>query len=262
MGMLSVIILTKNEEKDIEAAIQNARQCADEVLVVDSGSTDRTVELAEKNGARVVFRAWDNDFAAQRNFALSQTEADWVLYLDADERMNDQLLASVKKIVASSAPVTNPANKTGRKQYSLQRKSVAFGKKFSYGPLHPDWVTRLFPRQSVTWVGKVHEHSECSLPLEKLPGHIEHYTYRNWQEWEEKMARYSTLWAEEAYHKGRRASLPEALLHGIGSLFSTLLLRLGFLDGWMGICLCCMYFSYTMLKYLKLYGLQQRDTEL
>ena len=262
MGMLSVIILTKNEEKDIEAAIQNARQCADEVLVVDSGSTDRTVELAEKNGARVVFRAWDNDFAAQRNFAMSQTDADWVLYLDADERMNDQLLASVKKIVASSAPVTNPANKTGRKQYSLQRKSVAFGKKSSYGPLHPDWVTRLFPRESLTWVGKVHEHSECSLPLEKLPGHIEHYTYRNWQEWEEKMARYSTLWAEEAYHKGRRASLPEALLHGIGSLFSTLLLRLGFLDGWMGICLCCMYFSYTMLKYLKLYGLQQRDTEL
>lgn len=266
MSRLCIIILTKNEEKDIEGAIQNARQCADEVLVVDSGSTDRTVELAKKNGARVVFREWDNDFAAQRNFALTQTEADWVLYLDADERMNDQLLAAVKKNVASSAPetspessdasATSPANKTGRKQYSLQRKSVAFGKKFSYGPLHPDWVTRLFPRESVTWVGKVHEHPECSLPLEKLPGHIEHYTYRNWQEWEEKMARYSTLWAEEAYHKGRRASLPEALLHGIGSLFSTLLLRLGFLDGWMGICLCCMYFSYTTLKYLKLYGLQ------
>ena len=282
MSRLCIIILTKNEEKDIEAAVQNARQCADEVLVVDSGSTDRTVELAKKNGARVVFRAWDNDFAAQRNFALTQTEADWVLYLDADERMNDELLAAVKKIVAnnrsaagaenrnataagqasSDAPATILANKTGRKQYSLQRKSVAFGKKFSYGPLHPDWVTRLFPRESMTWTGKVHEHPECSLPLEKLPGHIEHYTYRNWQEWEEKMARYSTLWAEEAYHKGRRASLPEALLHGIGSLFSTLLLRLGFLDGWMGICLCCMYFSYTMLKYLKLYGLQQRDTEL
>ena len=281
MSRLCIIILTKNEEKDIEAAVQNARQCADEVLVVDSGSTDRTEELAKKNGARVVFREWDNDFAAQRNFALTQTEADWVLYLDADERMNDELLAAVKKIVASDRPVagaenrnataTGPessdspatisANKTGLKQYSLQRKSVAFGKKFSYGPLHPDWVTRLFPRESVTWVGKVHEHPECSLPLEKLPGHLEHYTYRNWQEWEEKMARYSTLWAEEAYHKGRRASLPEALLHGIGSLFSTLLLRLGFLDGWMGICLCCMYFSYTMLKYLKLYGLQQRDTE-
>ena len=260
MSRLCIIILTKNEEKDIEAAVQNARQCADEIVVVDSGSTDKTVELAEKNGARVVFREWDNDFAAQRNFALTQTEADWVLYLDADERMNDELLAAVKKIVASNATATGPessdspatisANKTGSKQFSMQRKSVAFGKKFSYGPLHPDWVTRLFPRESMTWTGKVHEHPECSLPLEKLPGHIEHYTYRNWQEWEEKMARYSTLWAEEAYHKGRRASLPEALLHGIGSLFSTLLLRLGFLDGWMGICLCCMYFSYTMLKYL------------
>ena len=276
MSRLCIIILTKNEEKDIEAAVQNARQCADEIVVVDSGSTDRTVELAKKNGARVVFREWDNDFAAQRNFALTKTDADWVLYLDADERMNDQLLAAVKKVLdndrpaagaenrnataagqaSSDAPATILANKTGRKQYSLQRKSVAFGKKFSYGPLHPDWVTRLFPRESMTWTGKVHEHPECSLPLEKLPGHIEHYTYRNWQEWEEKMARYSTIWAEEAYHKGRRASLPEALLHGIGSLFSTLLLRLGFLDGWMGICLCCMYFSYTMLKYLKLYGLQ------
>ena len=251
MGMLSVIILTKNEEKDIEAAIQNARQCADEVLVVDSGSTDRTVELAEKNGARVVFRAWDNDFAAQRNFALSQTEADWVLYLDADERMNDELIGAVKKVVSASL------SDTEKKQYRLQRKSVAFGKKFSYGPLYPDRVTRLFPGKSVIWVGKVHEHPECSLPLEKLPGHIEHYTYRDWQEWEEKMSRYSTIWAEEAWHKGRRASLPEALLHGIGSLFSTLLLRRGFLDGWMGICLSCMYFSYTMLKYLKLYGLQK-----
>lgn len=266
MCTLCTIILTKNEEKDIEGAVQSAWQCSDEVLVVDSGSTDRTVELAKYNDARVVYRAWDNDFASQRNFALTQTDAKWVLYLDADERMDLQLTDEINKIVAGSAPadlqessgapVISPANKTGLKQYSLQRKSVAFGKKFSYGPLHPDWVTRLFPRESVTWVGKVHEHPECSLPLEKLPGHIEHYTYRNWQEWEEKMARYSTLWAEEAYHNGRRTSLPVALLHGIGSLFSTLLLRLGFLDGWMGICLCCMYFSYTMLKYLKLYGLQ------
>ena len=257
MGTLSAIILTKNEEKDIEAAIQNARQCADEVLVVDSGSKDRTVELAEKNGARVVYRAWDNDFAAQRNYALTQTEADWVLYLDADERMNDELTGAVKKVVAIDVTAAGPENRTGLKQYSLQRKSVAFGKKFSYGPLYPDRVTRLFPGKSVTWVGKVHEHPECSLPLVKLPGHIEHYTYRDWQEWEEKMSRYSTIWAEEAYHKGRRTSLPEGLLHGIGSLFSTLILRRGFLDGWMGICLSCMYFSYTMLKYLKLYQMQK-----
>ena len=108
MSRLCVIILTKNEEKDIEGAIQNAWQCADEVLVADSGSTDRTVELAEKSGARVVYRAWDNDFAAQRNFALTQTDADWVLYLDADERMNDQLADAINRIVASSSPAASP----------------------------------------------------------------------------------------------------------------------------------------------------------
>ena len=247
MSALTVIILTGNEENDIDAAIQNAWLCADEVLIVDSGSTDRTVELAKSNGARVVYRAWDNDFAAQRNFALTQTEADWVLYLDADERMNGDLLGDVKKVVSAG-----PSDAGGQKQYSMQRKSVAFGKKFSYGPLYPDRVTRLFPRESVKWVGKVHEHPECNLPSEKLRGHIEHFTYRDWQEWEEKMSRYSTIWAEEAYNKGRRTSLPVALLHGVGSLFSTLILRRGFLDGWMGICLSCMYFSYTMLKYLKL----------
>jgi glycosyltransferase involved in cell wall biosynthesis len=254
MSTLSVIILTKNEEKDIEAAIQNAWLCADEVLIMDSGSTDRTVELAKKNRARVVFRAWDNDFAAQRNFALSHTEADWVLYLDADERMNDELLRGIKRTISAS-----PSDAGGQMQYSMQRKSVAFGKKFSYGPLYPDRVTRMFPRESVKWVGKVHEHPECNLPLETLRGHIEHYTYQDWQEWEEKMSRYSTIWAEEAYMKGRRTSLPVALLHGVGSLFSTLVLRRGFLDGWMGICLSCMYFSYTMLKYLKLYQIQRMN---
>ena len=266
MPGLTVVILTKNEENDIEAAIQNAWQCADEVLVVDSGSTDMTVEIAKKTGARVVFRAWDDDFAAQRNFALSQTEAEWVLYLDADERLNDELVQAIKKAVAPALTEEARASLNARispsgqqKQYSLQRKTVAFGKEFSYGPLHPDWVPRLFPQKSVTWVGRVHEHPECNLPLEKLSGHIEHYTYRDWQEWEEKMSRYSTIWAEEAYKKGRRTLLPVALLHGIGRLFSTLIVHRGFLDGWMGICLCCMYVSYTMLKYLKLYGVQKTN---
>ena len=283
MSTLSIIILTKNEEKDIEATVQNARQWADEVLVVDSGSTDRTVELAEKNGARVVYRAWDNDFATQRNFALTQTEADWVLYLDADEHMNAELGNAVKKIITAdgfgsggknesvsnrkqslasqakgNASSDDNADRKVKKQYSILRKTVAFGKQFSHGPLHPDWVPRLFLRESVTWVGKVHEHPECSLPLEKLPGHIEHYTYRNWQEWEEKMSRYSTLWAEEACQKGRRISLPGALSHGIAGLFSMLILHLGFLDGWLGICLSFMYCFYTLQKYLKLYQLQYK----
>lgn len=166
MSTVSIIILAKNEEKDIEATVENAAQCADEVLVVDSGSTDRTVLLAKKKGARVVFRAWDNDFAAQRNFALTQTGMDWVLYLDADEHLDGELAQSVRNVMQADT-----GGMAGKKQYSLQRKSVAFGIRFNYGALYPDWVPRLFPRDSVHWVGKVHERPECPLPLEKLPGH-------------------------------------------------------------------------------------------
>ena len=97
MPKLAVLILTKNEEKNIADVIKNAQKCSSEIIIIDSGSTDNTVALAETSGARVVFRAWDNDFAAQRNFGLSQTEADWVLYLDADERLNSDLIAAIKE---------------------------------------------------------------------------------------------------------------------------------------------------------------------
>ena len=98
---LTVVVLTKNEEENIVAVVQNAKKVAAEVLIVDSGSTDKTVQLAEENGAKVVYRAWDNDFAAQRNFALQHVKTEWVLYLDADERMNDDLINDIQKKISS-----------------------------------------------------------------------------------------------------------------------------------------------------------------
>ena len=103
MNSLTVVILTKNEENNIVDAILNARQVTDKVLVVDSGSTDKTIELAEANGAKVIYRTWDSDFAAQRNFALHHVETEWVLYLDADERINDELATSIKRAMQSPA---------------------------------------------------------------------------------------------------------------------------------------------------------------
>lgn len=88
MSSLAILILTRNEEDNIVSVVENAKKCTDEVIIIDSGSTDRTVELAKEHGAKVSFRAWTDDFSAQRNFALEQTKADWVLYLDADERLN------------------------------------------------------------------------------------------------------------------------------------------------------------------------------
>lgn len=274
---LAALILTKNEEKNITAVVQNARQCADEVVVVDSGSTDRTVEMAEAAGARVVFRAWDNDFSAQRNFALTQTKAEWVLYLDADERLNGRMVQAICKILGKETPDTvtgaqgmhrngssASAEAAGamkkkpiiRKQYSLCRKTVAFGTTFEHGALLPDRVRRFFPREDVRWVNKVHEHPECSLPEEKLPGYVEHYSYGGWQDWLRKVALYTDIWAEDAAARGQRVGAADGFLHALAGLFKTLILRTGFLDGWPGIYMCFCHAFYTMMKYLKLWEKQ------
>ncbi|WP_302491340.1 glycosyltransferase family 2 protein [Megasphaera sp.] len=249
MSSLAILILTKNEEDNIVDVVENAKKCTSEVLVIDSGSTDKTVELAKAHGAKVCFRAWTDDFAAQRNFALTQTDADWVLYLDADERLNEELIAAVRQVIEDGSM---------DKQYALTRKSVAFGTTFNHGVLYPDHVARFFPRNRVKWVNKVHEHPECDLPLERLPGHIEHHTYKDWHHWEEKLCLYTTIWAEDAYKRGKRTTKGGIFLHSLGGFFKMFVLRAGFLDGWMGTYMCCNHFFYTMLKYLKLHELQQK----
>jgi len=249
MSTLAVVILTKNEEKNILEVVNNAQKCTDEVLIIDSGSTDATVKLALDNGAKVVYRIWDDDFAAQRNFGLTQIQADWILYLDADERLNEELIAAIKKVVKS-----NPSQ-----QYAIVRKSVAFGQKFNHGVLKPDKVARLFPRDSVQWVNKVHERPQCSLPLFLLPGHIEHHTYENWAQWAEKFNQYTTIWADNAYAGGKRTSFATAYGHAIFGFIQMAILKLGILDGWLGLALCCNHFSYTLLKYLKLHELQKSE---
>ena len=123
MSDITVVILTKNEEKNITAVVQNAKKVAKDVLIVDSGSTDKTVQLAEENGAKVVYRAWDNDFSAQRNFALQHVKTEWILYLDADEIMNDELCCAVEKALATKT----------QKQYSIMRRIHAFGFNYKHG---------------------------------------------------------------------------------------------------------------------------------
>lgn len=243
MGRLAVLILTRNEQENIVSVVENAGTCADEIIVIDSGSTDDTTALAEAHGARVVSHAWTGDFAAQRNFALTQTQAEWVLYLDADERLTPPLMQAVREAVESGAPA----------QYEVERRSVAFGQMFRHGVLKPDHVARLFPREKVRWVGSVHEHAESPLACVRLPGYLEHHTYRSFEQWEKKLCQYTTLWADGAHARGRRISKAGILGHSLGGLFKMLVLRLGFLDGWLGIYMCLNHFFYEMLKYLKLY---------
>ena len=246
---LAIAILTKNEESNIVDVIENARQCTDEILIIDSGSTDKTVELAEKLGAKVFYRAWDNDFSAQRNFALDKTSADFIFYIDADERLTPKTVAHIKKILAQD---------NFNFQYKVQRKTTAFGQIFNYGVLYPDYVLRMFPREKVQWRGKVHERPECPCEIETLQGYLEHYTYRSWSQWQDKSKLYSTIWAENAFKSGKRTSKAGAFLHASAGFFKMFFLKLGFLDGWYGFYTCANHFFNTMLKYLKLLELQKK----
>lgn len=246
---LTVVILTKNEEKNIVDVVKNAKQVAEDVLIVDSGSTDNTVALAEANGAMIAYRAWDNDFAAQRNFALQYVKTEWVLYLDADERLNSRLIEAIKRAVT--------ANK--QKQYSIKRKSVAFGQEFNYGVLKPDFVPRLFKTKNVQWVNKVHERSECQDKLELIDGYIEHYTYQDWEQWLNKFNQYTSIWANDKYIIGKRVTLIEGLSHSVFGFLQMLIIKKGILDGKLGFVLCIMHFFYTFTKYLKLINLQKNS---
>ncbi len=246
--LLTTVILTKNEEKNIIDVVKNALQVSSEVLIVDSGSTDETVSLAEANGARVVYRAWDNDFAAQRNFALEHVDTPWVLYLDADERLNDELVKVVKKAVQDNQ----------QKQYSLVRKIHAFGMEYKHGIFKPDEVLRLFPTDKVHWENKVHERPVCNAPKSKLTGHVEHYTYDSWQQWWDKAGHYTTIWAEDQYAKGKRASLGSAFGHAFYGFIRAYIFQAGFVDGWSGLYSSIQHFVYTMLKYLKLNELMRK----
>lgn len=246
--MITSVILTKNEENNIVDAINNAKKLSNYVLVVDSGSTDDTVALAKQNGAKIVYRAWDNDFSAQRNFALEHVETDWVLYLDADERLDNTLCQYIK----------NALIKEQQKQYSIMRKIHAFGFEYKHGIFKPDEVLRLFPTKSVRWENKVHERPICDLPKEKLNGFIEHYTYNSWQQWWDKAGHYTTIWAEDSFAKGKRTSLGACFGHSFYGFIRAYIFQLGFVDGWSGLYSSLQHFVYTMLKYLKLYELQNK----
>ena len=237
---LTVVILTKNEEENIQQVINNVQKCADYILVVDSGSTDKTVELAKAAGAQVLYRAWDNDFSAQRNFALDKVETEWVLYLDADERLTESLIAEIKKVI----------NENKKALYKFERRTSAFGKDFKYGVLSPDYVKRMFPVKDAKWQGKVHESVVTELPVIKLKGYIKHYTYKDFEQYISKMNAYSSIWAENSNKKP--GFIKDIVFRPVFAFIKMYVIQLGFLEGWLGFVLAANYSLYTLNKYAKL----------
>jgi len=246
---LAVLILTCNEEKNIADCIGSA-QFADEIVIVDSGSTDHTCEIAAKLGARVCRRAMGEDgFAGQRNFALAQTTADWVFYLDADERMTPEAGAEVRRLVEQNEPAA----------YEIKRMNIVFGQMMKYGGHGPDWSMRLYPRTAVQWHGVVHEHVDMKLPIHQMKAVMHHYTYTDWHRYFVKFNQYTTLMAEKMKEEGKTASFAAIVFHPPYAFFRFYILQRGFLEGKLGFIFAMFHGFYTLAKYVKLYYIQ--DTE-
>lgn len=239
---LAAIILTKNEEKNIVDCIKSV-SFADEILVIDSGSTDRTGELAKANGAKFVEHPMDADgFAGQRNFALSQTNADWVFYIDADERLIPACVPAIQQIVAENLPLL----------YAVERKNILFGKEMHYGGHRPDYPTRLCPRKELHWEGNVHEGIKSSLLGKRLKNCLRHYTYWTWHQYFQKFNQYTSLAAQSLYAQHRTISNAAMIGHAVFAFVRSFILQKGFLDGFLGLIMSVMAGFYVLVKYLKL----------
>jgi glycosyltransferase involved in cell wall biosynthesis len=234
---IDIVVLTRNEEKNISDCLQSC-QGLGRVIVIDDNSQDETVSLAEAAGAVVYTRTLDN-FAAQRNFSLTKVTADWVFFLDADERLTTELAESIKQFV-----------KEGAKIGAVRRRNHAFGHKFRFGPFGLLWHNRLFPNGRVQWEGLVHETPVTDLPVYPLDGLLEHYTYRNWSQYFTKFILYTKLDAEDMYEKGHRTSTFKACEFAVKGFIYSFINQLGILEGPMGWTICFYHGAYVLTKHM------------
>jgi glycosyltransferase involved in cell wall biosynthesis len=241
---LSACIITYNEADRIEACLRSLSFC-DEVIVVDSHSNDATRTLAAALGARVIERDWPG-YRSQKQFAVAAARHDWVLCLDADERVSEALRGEIVSLKARGFG--------DRAGYSLPRITDYFGRFLRHGNAYPDRLVRLFDRRRGGWVGyEIHENTAVRGPVARLAGRLEHYPYRSLADHQQRMQRYADLMAQAMYERGKRGGLAPVLLNPAWRFLRGYLLRLGFLDGWRGLVFALIESNYVRRKYLALF---------
>ena len=228
---LSVVIITLNEEKDLERALQSVKSIASEVVLVDSGSTDRTIEIAKRYKCKIYKRQFDN-FANQKNFALSKVNGDWILSLDADEEISPELVSEIKSCLQRGKDII---------AYSIPRRNIILGKEIK----HTRWQSELdrhvwlWRKDKAFWQGDVHEELIINGKVGKLLNAKLHYQYETITEFLEMMNRYSSLDIQD-----KKFKFYNLLWQPIYNFLVRYIYRKGFLDGWRGFIL-----SYLMAVY-------------
>jgi len=241
MPTLSVAIITKNEEDRLPLVLEAIKDLAQEIVVVDSGSTDRTVEIAKSYGAKVFVEEWKG-YGKQKQSAFEKTTGDWVLFLDADEVPDEQLKHSIRKLIKEEQPSADG--------YYVKRRAVYLGKPLRFIWAN-EWLLRLVNRKAnPRWVGDIHETLVVDGKTAKIAeGELLHYTYRNLYEHFQKSLLYAKLSAEEYFKKGKKPSLLKLLLNPLWAFLKIYLLKLGFLEGYRGFLIAVSYSFNAFMKY-------------
>jgi glycosyltransferase involved in cell wall biosynthesis len=245
---LSAIVITRNEAHNLHDCLQSMHGLVDEIVVVDSQSTDATVAIAQQYSATVAQPADWPGFGPQKNRALDMATCDWVLSIDADERVTPELAAEIRQVL-----------QTGHTQvvYKMPRLSSYCGKFIHHAGWQPDYVLRLFKRGTAKFSDDlVHERVVSDQKVVALQNHLLHYSYLNFSQVLSKVDAYSSASAKQAYARGKRSSVAAALGHGAWAFFRTYVIRRGFLDGPHGLALAISNAETSYYKYLKLWHMQ------
>lgn len=218
----SAIVITRNEERNIDRCLKSLVKVTDDIVVVDSGSTDRTTELAAQYTGKIFEKQWAG-FGQARNFAAGQTKYQYALALDADEELSEDLIARLKALVPQPDTV-----------YALDRINRFDNRWIKHGSWYPDWKLRLYPAGDSLWThDAVHETLQFpdTFKIVRLQGKLLHYTAPDPRQFAEKMDRYARLAAEDKHKQGKRVSMLKAFFKAVYRFLSSWMFRLGFLDG-------------------------------
>ncbi len=238
---ISATIISLNEERNIARAIESLR-CCEEILVVDSGSTDRTCEIARLHGARVVEASWLG-YAGQKNYAAEQAKHDWILSIDADEALSEALEAEIWQLKKQGPRADG---------YEFARLAQYLGKWILHSGWYPDRKVRLYHRNKARWVGEfVHESVVVEGSTARLDGNLLHFTCDSLTEHVKTMNRYTTLAAQEIVARKKPVGWVRLLVDPPAAFLRSFVLKFGFRDGLEGFIIAFMAANYTFLKYAK-----------
>lgn len=247
---LSAIVITKNEGENIHECLASLHW-VQEIVVVDAESQDNTVALSREFTDKIFVRPWEG-YAAAKQFALAQCSGDWVLWIDADERVTPELRQEICDVLLNAPQCVG---------YELPRLANFLGRWIMHGGWYPGYVLRLFRRENASFNNRrVHEGVEIKGKIGRLQNHLLHYTDRDIRRYFEKFNRYTSLAAEELHRKGRRWQWWDLLFRPPWMFLRMYVFKTGFLDGVPGFILACFSAAYVFTKYAKLWEIEKKQT--